>query len=79
MATNPLKNVSLKDCRKFLSNVGCRNTRTTGGHEHWSRADLLRPITIQSHIDPVPERIMKQILNALEIDKEEFVKILKDK
>jgi predicted RNA binding protein YcfA (HicA-like mRNA interferase family) len=76
MSTNPLKNVSLRDCRKFLTKVGCQNKRTTGGHEHWTRADLLRPITIQTHIDPVPERIMKQIINALAIDREEFQEIL---
>lgn len=76
MSTNPLKNVSLKDCRRFLTKVGCQAKRTTGGHEHWTRADLWRPITIQTHIDPVPERIMKQIINALEIDRDEFVEIL---
>ena len=56
--------------------MGCQTKRTTGGHEHWTREDLLRPITIQTHIDPVPERIMKQILSTLKIDKEEFLKIL---
>ena len=76
MSTNPLKNVSLKDCRKFLAKVGCQNKRTTGGHEHWTRADLLRPITIQTHIDPIPERIMKQIINSLEMDKDEFQEII---
>ena len=65
MSTNPLKNLTLRDCRKFLVKVGCQTKRTTGGHEHWTRVDLLRPITIQTHIDPVPERIMKQIINAL--------------
>ena len=56
--------------------AGCQTKRTTGGHEHWTRSDLLRPITIQTHIDPVPERIMKQIIRTLEIDRDEFVKIL---
>jgi hypothetical protein len=74
--SNPLKNVSLRDCRKFLIKAGCQTKRTTGGHEHWSRIDLLRPITIQTHIDPVPERIMKQIINALGLDRDEFVEIL---
>ena len=77
MSANPLKNVFLKDCRKFLLSTGCQHKRTTGGHEHWTRVDLLRPITIQTHIDPVPERIMKQIINALEIDRDEFQEILK--
>jgi hypothetical protein len=77
MSNNVLKNISLRVCRKFLLKVGCQNKRTSGGHEHWTRADLLRPITIQTHIDPVPERIMKQIINALEIDREEFQEILR--
>ena len=76
MSANPLKNVSLKECRKFLLKIGCQHKRTTGGHEHWTRSDLLRPITIQTHIDPVPERIMKQIINALEIDRDEFQEML---
>jgi predicted RNA binding protein YcfA (HicA-like mRNA interferase family) len=78
MSANPLKNVSLKDCRRFLEKVGCQIKRTTGGHEHWTRADLLRPITIQTHIDPVPERIMKQIVTALAIDRDEFIQILRN-
>lgn len=74
--SNPLKNVPLRDCRRFLTKVGCQTNLTEGGHEHWTRADLLRPITIQTHIDPVPERIMKQIINALKIERDEFVEIL---
>jgi len=77
--SNHLRNVSLKDCRKFLTKVGCKNNRTNGGHEHWSRIDLLRPITIQTHIDPVPERIMRQILSALDLDKDDFWEILQSK
>lgn len=75
--SNPLKNVCLRDCRKFLEKSGCQSKRTNGGHEHWTKSDLLRPITIQTHIDPVPERILKQILNALEIDRDEFAEIMK--
>jgi len=77
MSASPLRNVSLKNCRKFLLSTGCQHKRTTGGHEHWTRADLLRPITIQTHIDPVPERIMKQLIIALEIDRDGFQEILK--
>lgn len=77
MSKNPLKNVCLRDCRKFLLKVGCQNKRTNGGHEHWTRVDLLRPITLQTHIDPIPERIMKQMLNLLEMDRDEFQEIFK--
>ena len=44
---------------------GCICNRINGGHEHWTRADLLRPITIQTHIDPVPEFIIKNGLKQL--------------
>ena len=77
MSPQHLRNVALRDCRRFLIRVGCKKTRTTGGHEHWTRADLSRPITIQSHIDPVPERIMKQILKALNLKNDDFWDILR--
>ena len=77
MASNPLKNISIRDCRKLLIKAGCHCNRTTGGHEHWTRSDLMRPITIQTHIDPVPERIMKQIIKALDINKNQVDKYLK--
>jgi hypothetical protein len=57
--------------------LAAKKNRTTGGHEHWTRADLSRPITIQSHIDPVPERIMKQILKALNLKNDDFWDILR--
>lgn len=63
-AKESLKVVLDEFLRYTLSKNGCKLTRTSGGHEHWTRADLFRPITIQSHIDPVPERVMKQILIA---------------
>ena len=75
--SNHLRNVSLKDCRKFLTKSGCKITRTNGGHEHWTRSDPTRPITIQTHIDPVPERIMKQVLSALKSSKDDFWRIVK--
>ena len=34
-----------------------------------------RPITIQTHIDPVPEFIVKQVLRYLEIDRKLFFDI----
>jgi hypothetical protein len=37
-----------------------------------------RPITIQIHIDPVPEFIVKQVLRHLKIDRNTFIKEIKD-
>ena len=79
MTTKKLSNIPLKDFRRFLKNQGLNIIKTSkgrGGHEKWSRVDLDRPITIQTHIDPVPEFIVKQILRYLEITRVEFFKYL---
>ncbi len=72
MSTKHLRNVPLKLFRDFLLDNDCVCTRTTGGHEHWTRTDLKRPITIQSHIDPIPEFIIKNALSQLGLSKKDF-------
>ena len=81
MTTRKLSNIELKKFRKFLQKSGLKlmkNTKGRGGHEKWTRKDLLRPITIQNHIDPVPEFIVKQVLRHLSISRKEFWDIYKD-
>jgi hypothetical protein len=73
MSTKHLRNIPLRLFRDFLLDQGCECKRKSGGHEHWSRADLLRPITLQSHIDPIPEFIIKNSLRQLGISKKEFI------
>ncbi|MFT7283314.1 type II toxin-antitoxin system HicA family toxin [Nonlabens sp.] len=73
MSTKHLRNIPLKLYRDFLSDQGCVCNRKSGGHEHWSRKDLLRPITIQTHIDPVPEFIIKNGLRQLGVSKKSFL------
>ncbi|MHC1776961.1 MAG: type II toxin-antitoxin system HicA family toxin [Lentimicrobium sp.] len=80
MSTRRLSNISVRDFRKFLENQGLKlikDSRGRGGHEKWSRGDLDRPITIQTHIDPVPEFIVKQVLRHLGMDKKSFFEALK--
>jgi hypothetical protein len=72
MSTKHLRNIPLKLFRDFLVEKGCSCNRTSGGHEHWSRSDLLRPITLQSHIDPIPEFIIKNTLKQLGLSKKDF-------
>ena len=78
MSTQKLSNVKLADVREFLQKCGCNYIDTTGGHEKWTPSDLLRPIIIQTHVDPVPEFIVLQILRTLKIPRKEFFKILFD-
>ena len=77
MSTKKLSNIPLKDFRKFLKSQGLniiKSSKGRGGHEKWSRIDLDRPITIQTHINPIPEFIVKQILRHLDMTREEFLK-----
>lgn len=76
MAPHKLSNVSLADYRTFLKKAGCKLTRTNGGHEHWTKKDLNRPITVQTHVDPVPEFIIRNALRTLGLTKQDFFEIL---
>jgi len=71
-----LSNISLADFRKYLRSIGCELLRTEGGHEMWGRKGLRRTITLQSHIDPIPERIVRPSLRNLGITREEFENML---
>lgn len=71
-------NLSLSTVRKLLVRQGCNLIGTKGGHEKWSRSDLLRPIIIQTHIDPVPNFIVLQIMRALSISRNQMEGILSE-
>jgi len=78
MSTQKLKNVPLRDYRDFLKKAGCRCVGTEGGHEKWTRNDLLRPIIVQTHVEPVPEFIISNALRNLGLTKADFFRILFD-
>lgn len=71
-----LTNISLSDYRLFLEMMGCIYLRTKGGHEHWQREDLIRPLTLQNHVNPVPSFIIKQHLRYLNLSTQEFLTII---
>lgn len=80
MSTKKLSNIPIQTFRKFLESQGLKiikDTKGRGGHEKWSKSNMDRPITIQTHIDPVPEFIVKQVLRHLNIDKKTFFDELK--
>lgn len=76
MTSAKLSNVPLADYRAFLSRCGCKCTGTSGGHEKWTRNDLLRPIIVQTHVDPVPEFVIKNALRSLGLSRQDFFTIL---
>ena len=69
MNTVRLSNISLKDFRQFLFDKGCsrtaNGTKGRGGHEKWEKNGMTRPITLQTHVDPVPEHIVRNSLRDL--------------
>jgi hypothetical protein len=69
----PLKNISLRIFRKYLESKGLKIIRTTGGHEVWGGKSLQRPITIQSHVDPVPAFIVRNAFKCLGVDQDDFI------
>ncbi len=70
-------NISLALFRKFLLAVGCECAGTHGGHEKWKREGLTRPIIVQTHIDPIPEFIVRNALRTLNISISDFLTIIK--
>lgn len=77
MASNPLKNIKLKTFRDFLMWKGLKHINTKGGHEKWTRSDINRPVIIQTHIDPVPEFIVKNTLVNIHSNVNEYIEFLK--
>jgi len=77
MNTYKASNVPLKDFIKFLELVRAKKIRTTGGHYIFSHRDLKRPITIQSHIDPVPKFIVLEIINYFGMSSKKMWEIIK--
>ncbi len=77
MGQNPLKNIPLKTFRDFLSYMGLEHIRTESGHEIWGRKDMRRPVTFQTHVDPVPEFIVRNSLRNMNATKDNYIEFLK--
>ena len=58
MHHNVLKNISIKQFQTFLKLAKFDFIGINGGHEKWTRKDILRPIIFQSRIDPIPYAII---------------------
>lgn len=76
MPTRKLTNITISQYKEFLTNAGCKKIRTKGGHETWSHTAATRPITFQTHIDPVPEFIIKNALKTLGLSRVDFFRLL---
>lgn len=72
-------NVSIRELKRVLEKLGCKQIGINAGHIKYVRSDLTRPIIFQTHIDPVPQFIIQQIIRTLSLDKKAFKKLLEEK
>lgn len=81
MSTRSLKNISISQYESFLELVGCKyvKPKSGGGHAKYIRSDLNRPIMFQTHIDPVPEFIIRNGLRSLGLTRDDFFDICEGK
>ena len=71
-----LSNISVRDLRELLASNGLECIRTNGGHEAWARKGMLRPVIFQTHVEPVPEFVVKNIIGNLGMTRQEFLDML---
>lgn len=76
MSTRKLKNISVSQFESFLELCHCKYIKNEKGHAKYFRADLNRPIIFQTHIDPIPEFIVKNNLRLMNMSKEDFFDVL---
>ena len=77
MNTYKHSNISIAQFREFLFEIGCTRISIEGGHEKWHKNGCLRPIIIQTHIDPIPEFIIKNNLRSLGLTRKDFIDWMK--
>lgn len=71
-----LSNISVAEFRSVLERLGLKKKRTKGGHEAWSKKGMTRPVILQTHVNPIPEFIVRNNLRNMGITKEQFLNVL---
>ena len=71
-----LANITIKEFRDVLIALGLTKVRSKGGHEAWMKNGMTRPVIFQTHIEPIPEFIIRNNLRNIGISKDEFLIIL---
>lgn len=71
-----LSNITVKEFRDLLLRLGLQPLRTVGGHEIWTKAGIRRTIVFQTHVEPIPEFIVRNTIRDLGMTRQEFLEIL---
>ena len=56
--------------------LGLTKVRTKGGHEAWMKVGMTRPAIVQTHVDPIPEYVLRNNLRVIGISREKFLELL---
>lgn len=70
-----ISNIPLKEFRRILKLCGLEYSRTRGGHEMWIKEGLKRPITIQTHEDPVSVIVVCNTARQLGFTNKQFLEL----
>ena len=73
-----LSNVTIAEFRAIMILLGLTKVRTKGGHEAWMKAGMTRPAIVQTHVDPVPEYVLRNNLRVIGIGRDEFLSLLEN-
>ena len=73
-----LSNITIEEFRMYMKYKGLTLQRTNGGHEMWSRDGMPRPVVFQTHIDPLPEFVIKNNLTAIGVSRKEFLEFFEN-
>ena len=73
-----LSNITIAEFRAVLGSYGLIVLRTKGGHEAWAKEGMLRPIIFQTHVELVPEFIVKNAIAGLNTTRQEFLERLEN-
>ena len=71
-----LSNITVKEFRDLLLRLGLQPLRSVGGHEIWTKQGLRRTIVFQTHVEPIPEFIVRNTIRDLGMTRQEFLEIL---
>ncbi len=73
-----LSNVTIAEFRAIMVLLGMTKVRTKGGHEAWMKAGMTRPAIVQTHVNPVPEYVLRNNLRVIGISRDEFLTLLEN-
>ncbi|MCD8282327.1 MAG: hypothetical protein LUC22_03625 [Prevotella sp.] len=71
-----LANITPDEFRAVLRKLGLSCLRISAGYEMWALPGMARPVVFQTHLTPVPERVVRTNMRTLGISRKEFLAIL---